>query len=110
MNRRVFFILSTTALVVPGAVQASCVSEFVDKINRGADNLLKGVRNETVRTAIKFGGVSVAVAVTAVAVGFTAPVSIIAGVTVGTVGVMAPNIAKVQSRALDFLDAVQEAI
>ena len=109
MNRRAF-LLSTTALVAPGAMQASCLTEFADNINRGTGKLLAGVKNETVRTALKFGGVFVAVGVTAVAVGLTARVSILAGVTVGTVAETAPHIAKVQHRGLEFLDAAMDAL
>ena len=107
MNRRAF-LLTSTALVAPGAAGACLIEstkEVLGTVNQTIDEALEVIPNENVRTLVKYGGVTIASTVVVAAAGATAPVSILAGVSVGTVSTTIPYIRKVQSRSLEQLVA-----
>ena len=107
MNRRQFFLASTTALVGPGMAFAEpCASDLVDRINERLNNLGSKLSADALKRGVVAGGVTAGAMVVLGASAAVAVPVVVAGVAVGTA---APVIKRSINRGVELLNAAFDA-
>ena len=105
MNRRQFFLASTTALVAPGAAFAEpCSSDLIDRIDEGLRKHGVDLSRNAVKRGLVFGGMAAGAAIALPAIGAGAAVTgvVVAGLSVATA---APVIKEHANRAIGLMQA-----
>lgn len=103
MNRRQFFLASTTALVAPGVAFAEpCASDLVGRLNERMNDLGSKLSADALKRGVVVGGVTAgAMVVLGASAAVAAPV-VVAGVAVGAA---APVIKRSLNRGVELFKA-----